>query len=148
MAVSSMSESQKQMLVKLRRRLEMNPQVMVYEEKARFYRALETLEDSQEPDAVSVTQDPAALQVLLASLRMLVIRLGKHHGLYQDVLDALRSIAPEMAGETERIAEQEEQPRIREVEQSIKTAQERFGERFPWLMEQLTSRQAFCFLCF
>ena len=54
MAVSSMSESQKQMLVKLRRRLEMNPQVMVYEEKARFYRALETLEDSQEPDAVSV----------------------------------------------------------------------------------------------
>ncbi|MBR6852178.1 MAG: hypothetical protein IKM88_18305 [Lachnospiraceae bacterium] len=139
MAVSSMSESQKQMLVKLRRRLEMNPQVMVYEEKARFYRALETLEDSQEPDAVSVAQDPAALQVLLASLRMLVIRLGKHHGLYQDVLDALRSIAPEMAGETERIAEQEEQQRIREVEQSVKTAQERFGERFPWLMEQLTT---------
>ena len=135
MAVSTMSEPQKQMLVKLRRRLEMSPQVFGMEEKARFYRALEELEDPQEPEAVSAAQDPAALQILLGSLRMLVIRLGKNHGLYQDVMDVLRSIAPEMAGEAERIAEQEEQQRMREVQQSAEDAQNRFADRFPWLMD-------------
>ncbi|MBP3297230.1 MAG: hypothetical protein J6M27_11680 [Lachnospiraceae bacterium] len=135
MAISTMSESQKQMLDKLRRGLEMNPQVLLPEEKGRFYRALDALEDPQEPEEVTVMQDQAALQVLLTSLRMLVIRLGKDHGLYRDLIDALRSIAPEMAGEAERIAEQDEQTRQRELQQSIADAQKRFDDTFPWIAE-------------
>ena len=46
MAVSTMSESQKEMLYKLRRGLEMNPQVLVKEEKERLYRAMDALEDT------------------------------------------------------------------------------------------------------
>ena len=137
MAITTMSESQKEMLVKLRRRMELTPQVFGREEKGRFYRALDALEDPDEPKETYAVQDPAAFQILLASLRMLVIRLGKNHGLYQDVLDALRSLAPEMAGETERLAEQHEQQRNREIAQSVQAAQERFGERFPWLAQQL-----------
>lgn len=141
MAVMTMSESQKQMLVKLRRRLEMTPQVMVREEKARFYRALDALEDPQETGDVTVQQDPAAFQILLASLRMLVIRLGKDHGLYGDLMDALRSIAPEIAGETERIAEQEEQRRIREAEQIAEDARQRFRDRAARLWEPFDPQQ-------
>ncbi|MBR3516552.1 MAG: hypothetical protein IKO10_09575 [Lachnospiraceae bacterium] len=141
MAITTMSESQKEMLVKLRRRMELTPQVFGREEKGRFYRALDALEDPDEPKESYAVQDPAAFQILLASLRMLVIRLGKNHGLYQDVLDALRSLAPEMAGETERLAEQHEQQRNREIAQSVQAAQERFGERFPWLAQQLDPSQ-------
>ena len=141
MAITTMSESQKEMLVKLRRRMELTPQVFGREEKGRFYRALDALEDPDEPKETYAVQDPAAFQILLASLRMLVIRLGKNHGLYQDVLDALRSLAPEMAGETERLAEQHEQQRNREIAQSVQAAQERFGERFPWLAQQLDPSQ-------
>ncbi len=136
MAGLSLNEEQKLQLTKLRRRLEMSPHVFLPEERIRFFHTLDQLQaevPSENED--SGKQDSVALQILLSDLKQLVLRLGKGHGLYQDALDALRSLAPEMVGEVERIAEQEYRQRHQAGEMAGYARQDRFEHRTRWLKE-------------
>ncbi len=136
MAGLALNGEQKMQLHKLRRKLEMSPYAFLPEEKRRFFHSLDQLSEDT-VGHTSAGQDSVALQVLLSDLKRLILRLGKNHALYRDALDALRTIAPEMAGEVEQQVEEAEKKRQQELKQYLESRQERFERRVNWLEEHL-----------
>ena len=128
-----LSESQRFQLDKLRRRMEIMPQVFLPDEKLVFYRTLGALDDNSVKESSTHQQAAVAMQILLKELQQIAVRLGKDHSLYQDVLDVLQSIAPEMVAEAKRQAENEESIRIRTMNERMVAGQALMQDFYKWI---------------
>ena len=131
MAEAILTEEQKALLDKLRRKMGQISDLDHTEEDLRLYQILGEYspENSSGKAAKKSVQKDGDLHALLRELREYIRRNGTEGELYTDAIDLLQVLAPEQVAEAKRGAEKTDEEKAREVEEASRLAQARAQEQ-------------------
>ncbi|MBR3103010.1 MAG: hypothetical protein IKH46_04220 [Lachnospiraceae bacterium] len=135
MAEAILTDEQKALLDKLRRKLGQTSDSDHREEDLRLYQMLGeySSENSAGKGAKKQSQKDGDLHALLRELKEYIRRNGTEGELYTDAIDLLQALAPEQVAEAKRGAEKTDEKKTREAEEAARLAKERAQEQAEWL---------------